>query len=186
MSKKVFDNLVDGGASSPATATPTSFFLNCKQFRSQKLQSCDFSSRKWDFLQKNQHRGRRTRRRPRLKCERVLTLSRSPGVFRQSEAAFGTNRRRLLLVIHVQCATAIAQGRPWVRGGMRASRPTVMRYGRTIAIRRDEGIPPCGTGRRSELCRAKNAFLYNSVSPWWKNVNQFLPKYLWNGATFFA
>ena len=46
LSKKVFDNLVDGGASSPATTTPTSFCLNCKQFRSQKLQSCDFSSRK--------------------------------------------------------------------------------------------------------------------------------------------
>lgn len=64
-----------------------------------------------------------------------------------------------MLVIHVQCARAIAQGRPWVRGGMRASSPTVMRYGRTIAIRRNEGIPPYGTERRSELCRAKKCLL---------------------------
>ena len=41
LSKKVFDNLVDGGASSPATTTPTSFCLNCKQFRSQNLQGSD-------------------------------------------------------------------------------------------------------------------------------------------------
>ena len=71
-------------------------------------------------------------------------------------------------------------------GGMRASRPTVVRYGSMIAIRRDGGISPYGTGRRPDLCRAKDAFLYNSVSPLWKNVNQFLPKYLWNGVPFFA
>ena len=34
---------VDGGASSPATTTPSSFCLNCKQFRSQKLQRSDFA-----------------------------------------------------------------------------------------------------------------------------------------------
>ena len=31
-------------------------------------------------------------------------------------------------------------------GGMRASRPTVMRYSLAIAIRRDGGIPPYGMG----------------------------------------
>ena len=59
-------------------ATAFQILLESFGFRPQNLQGSDFSM-------KNQLRGRRTRRRPRLKSERASALSRSPWVFRQSK-----------------------------------------------------------------------------------------------------
>ena len=108
--KSLFDKLVDGGVSPPplpppqrtgtsakrsfrqrrqesigfwragracakrSSATAFQILLESFGFRSQNLQGSDFSG-------KNQLRGRRTRRRPRLKCERAPALSRSPWGF---------------------------------------------------------------------------------------------------------
>ena len=73
-SKSLFDELVDGRASSPATSTPP-VLLESYGFRPQKLKRNDFCSGKWDVSTQKSSRPRRTRRRGRLKYERASALS---------------------------------------------------------------------------------------------------------------
>ena len=64
--KKLFDSLVDGGASSPATATPTRFHLNPSDSGREICKEAIFSPGNGISLRKNQLRARRTRRRARF------------------------------------------------------------------------------------------------------------------------
>ena len=79
--KKDFDRRVDGGASSHATITPSSFRCNRSDFRARTLQGKDDISVKRFFLPQKTSRTRRTRRRVRLIFGRAAVLSNSSGVF---------------------------------------------------------------------------------------------------------
>ena len=75
--KSLFDKLVDGGASSPATATPSRFHVNPSDSGREICKVAIFSPENRIFLRKNQLRARRIRRRARflwLSCIGFLTV----------------------------------------------------------------------------------------------------------------
>ena len=80
--KRLFDSLVDGGASSPATATPSRFHLNPSDSGREICKEAIFHPENKIFLLKNQLRARRTRRRARfyrLRCVAFSTVC-DPGL----------------------------------------------------------------------------------------------------------